>query len=132
MKNNILRISILFAFIIFFQVGNAVQAKNAGTEVKASFSNNTNNVVDELEDYVGRYRIERTDFEYATVTFENGKLYGKAEGQERVELVPQDQEGHFYVPSMDVTVRFIRDDDNEVSGVTIVTNEGTLRGEKVR
>lgn len=77
MTNNFLRISILFAFIIFFQVGNAVQAKNAGTEVKASFSNNTNNLVDELEDYVGRYRIERTDFEYATVTFENGKLYGR-------------------------------------------------------
>lgn len=132
MNTNNYKLIVLITMLASFQAVFAFPTHNTGFSSSELPPNFEINLADnDFEKYVGRYHIQDTDFQYATVTVEDGKLYGQPQGQERVELVPREQEGHFYIPSMDITVQFTRDDQDEVSGVTIVTNEGTLRGEKV-
>lgn len=84
------------------------------------------------EDYVGRYRIQGADFDYATVTLENERLYGQAENQPRRELLPDTDRNLFNVQGLEgVQIKFNRDEQKRVTGLEISTSQGSVSGEKV-
>lgn len=84
------------------------------------------------EDYVGRYRVQGANFDYATVTVENGRLYGQAENQPRRELVPGTDRNLFKVEGLEgVEIRFNRNEQRRVTGLEIMTSQGSVPGQRV-
>lgn len=130
MRKHFLHLSLLFSCLAAFQFGCAPQPAT-GTEAASTESPAGASVSAPYQDYVGRYRVENANFEYATITVEEGRLYGQAEGQERSELVPETTPDQFNIPALNVKVRFVRNAQDQVSGLNIIMDEGTLTGQKV-
>lgn len=131
MRKHFLHLSLLFSCLTAFQLGCAPQPAT-GSEASTTGSSEEASVSAPYQDYVGRYRVENADFEYATVTIEDGRLYGQAEGQERSELVPETTHDQFNVPALNVKVTFVRNAQDQVTGLNIITDEGTLTGQRVQ
>jgi hypothetical protein len=131
MRKHFLHLSLLFSCLAAFQFGCAPQPAT-GTEASTTGSPAGTSVSAPYQDYVGRYRVENADFEYATITIEEGRLYGQAEGQERNELVPETTADQFNVPALNVKVSFVRNAQDQVTGLNIITDEGSVTGQKVQ
>ena len=77
--------------------------------------------------YVGVYDV--TAQLIITVTVENGRLMGKPEGQEQLELRPE-KEDVFFVSDVEAEVRFNRNDKKEMTGMTILQRGQEMSGKK--
>jgi CubicO group peptidase (beta-lactamase class C family) len=80
-----------------------------------------------LKQYIGVFDVS-TEL-IITVTVENGKLMGKPEGQEQLELRPE-KEDVFFVSEVEAEVRFTRNDKKEVTGMTILQRGQEMSGKK--
>jgi CubicO group peptidase (beta-lactamase class C family) len=80
-----------------------------------------------LKQYIGVFDV--TAQLIITVTVEDGKLMGKPEGQEQLELRPE-KEDVFFVSEVEAEVRFTRNDKKEVTGLTILQRGQEMSGKK--
>lgn len=80
-----------------------------------------------LRQYVGVYDVSPELI--ITVTVEDGKLMGKPEGQEQLQLRPE-KEDAFFVKEVDAEVRFTRDDKKEVTAMTVLQRGREMTGKK--
>jgi len=80
-----------------------------------------------LKQYIGVYDV--TTELIITVTVEDGKLMGKPEGQDQLELRPE-KEDVFFVSEVEAEVRFTRNDKKEVTGITILQRGREMPGKK--
>jgi hypothetical protein len=136
MKKSVLYFPLFFAFLMLFQVSctprtprSVPMDEELGTTglpegVRAPMTA-------EYPDYAGRYRITGADFDHATISVQDGRLYGQVEGRDRVELMPGTDKDQFNVPSQNARVNFIRDAQNRVTGIQLMSDQGSVRGEKV-
>lgn len=85
----------------------------------------------DLQTYTGRYDIQSDQIGWAEVTVENNKLYGQSEGSPKAELVSEGTD-KFKVEGIDATVTFIRDNQQQVSGLVISYEGNEIKGEKVK
>jgi hypothetical protein len=122
MKNKIVivLVSLLLASINF-----QCARRTAGTAAAA-----TDEAATDLQQYVGTYRIDSDEISSATVTFEDGRLYGQADGQPKTELRPESGDT-FNVANMGAKVEFIRDSQQQVNGVKILYQGYEFVGQKV-
>lgn len=80
-----------------------------------------------LQDYVGKYE-PAPDFILA-ISLEEGKLYVKPTGQEKIELIPIGEE-EFKIQGMDAKLQFNRDDEGRVDALTLYQN-GEHKAKKI-
>ena len=64
------------------------------------------------------------------VTVADGRLYAQSTGQPRVELLP-DSRGDFHAAELDALLRFTRETDGKVSGVSLFQDGGVVHGRRL-
>jgi predicted alpha/beta superfamily hydrolase len=82
---------------------------------------------DLMRKYAGTYEIQ--DGPRVTITFEDGILYGQAEGTPRSELVPSAPD-RFYMEGEDVQVRFVLDAEDNAS-IVLQVGDRPMKGKKI-
>jgi CubicO group peptidase (beta-lactamase class C family) len=82
---------------------------------------------DVLKQYIGVYDLSPELI--ITVTVEDGKLMGKPEGQEQLELHPE-KEDVFFVSEVEAEVRFTRNEKKEVTTMTLLQRGREMTGKK--
>ena len=89
-----------------------------------------------LQEYVGAYNVTGTsDFSQAIITFENGKLYGRADVQpEAAPLTPTATPDVFsiYSPQGSLDITFLRDENKKVTALKFFLNGTEIRGQKAK
>ncbi|HZI53592.1 MAG TPA: serine hydrolase [Chitinophagaceae bacterium] len=80
-----------------------------------------------LKQYIGVYELSPELI--ITVRVENGKLMGKPEGQEELQLRPE-KEDSFFIPEVEADVKFNRDDKKEVISMSLLQRGRELTGKK--
>lgn len=83
--------------------------------------------VDILKQYVGVYELLPELI--ITVSVEDGKLIGKPEGQEALQLHPKKKD-LFFLKEIDAQIKFTRNDKNDVIAMTLVQNGKETTGKK--
>ncbi|MCU0355496.1 MAG: hypothetical protein MUD08_17420, partial [Cytophagales bacterium] len=82
---------------------------------------------------MGAYNVTGTsDFSQAIITFENGKLYGRADVQpDAAPLAPTATPDVFniYSPQGSLDITFLRDENKKVTGLKFFLNGTEIRGE---
>ena len=81
-----------------------------------------------FDDYVGEYEAP---IGVLVVTHEGDKLFGQPKGDNKEELVPQD-DGSFSVTNVNAKVRFVRDDKGKVVELVINLNDQEMKGKKIK
>lgn len=84
-----------------------------------------------FSDYEGRYRVENAQFEYLTIKDENDQLHWQISEDYKGVLQPGTVQDQFMVPTNNGKATFIRNNDNEVTGIRIEYNGSTYTGQKV-
>ena len=79
---------------------------------------------EELKQFVGKY--EMAPGAYATVTLENGKLYGQVRGRDQTELLPETTTKFFMIEGP--TVEFEKDSSGKVTALVF---DGNFRAKRV-
>jgi hypothetical protein len=82
---------------------------------------------DILKQYAGVYDLSPELI--ITVSVEDGKLMGKPEGQEQLQLRPE-KEDVFFVSEVEAEVRFTRNDKKEVTTMTLLQRGREMTGKK--
>jgi CubicO group peptidase (beta-lactamase class C family) len=82
---------------------------------------------DVLKQYVGVYDLNQQLIVH--ITFEDGKLMGKPEGQGTVQLRPEKTD-LFFIKEIEAQVKFNRNENNEVISLTLNQNGQELTGKK--
>jgi len=82
---------------------------------------------DILKQYIGVYELSPELI--ITISVENGKLIGKSEGQEALQLHPE-KEDVFFIKEIDAQVKFTRSENKEVSGMTLLQQGREMSGKK--
>lgn len=80
-----------------------------------------------LKQYTGIYEVSPELV--ITVTLENGKLIGKPEGQEALQLHAE-KEDQFFLKEVEAQIKFTRNEKKEVSGMTLLQNGKEKSGRK--
>lgn len=80
-----------------------------------------------LKQYSGVYDLSEKLI--ITISLENGKLIGKPEGQEALQLHPE-KEDHFFIKEIDARVTFTRNEKKEVTEMTLLQNGKEMSGKK--
>lgn len=80
--------------------------------------------------YAGKYKMQSDQVGTITVTVENNRVYGQAEGQPKTEIKPEGKDS-FDVPEFGAKVVFNRDSNQKVNGVTLFINGGEVSGDKI-
>ncbi|MBD2705484.1 hypothetical protein IC229_33040 [Spirosoma sp. BT702] len=105
-------------FVIYFLFINANHAKPSTQSAQDTTS---------LAVYVGTYKAD-SDNELKTIDIwlNEGKLYGAANGQQRLELRPTSTKDQLQIVGSTDVIVFLRDDKKQVSKVKIATPDGEL------
>ncbi len=82
---------------------------------------------DILKQYVGVYDLSPELI--ITIRVENGKLFGKPEGQEELQLRPE-KEDTFFVNEVEAEVRFSRNENKEITALTLLQRGKEMTGKK--
>jgi hypothetical protein len=82
---------------------------------------------DVLKQYIGVYDLSPQLI--ITVSFENGKLIGKPEGQEALQLHPE-KEDQFFLKGVEARINFYRDEKKEIVAMSILQNGKETKGNK--
>jgi hypothetical protein len=82
---------------------------------------------DKLNQYVGVYDLSPELI--ITIRVEDGKLLGKPEGQEELQLHPE-KEDSFFVKEVEAEVRFSRNEKKEVTAMTLLQRGREMTGKK--
>ena len=82
---------------------------------------------DVLKQYIGVYDLSPQLI--ITVSFENGKLIGKPEGQEALQLHPE-KEDQFFLKGVEAQINFYRNEKKEVVAMSILQNGKETKGNK--
>ncbi|QHT68427.1 DUF3471 domain-containing protein [Rhodocytophaga rosea] len=96
----------------------------------ASSSTSASTEAADLNVYAGKYKMQSDQVGMITITVENNKIYGEAEGQPKTEIKPEGRDS-FNVPDFNAKVIFSRDSNQKVSGLTLYINGGEVSGDKV-
>jgi hypothetical protein len=64
-----------------------------------------------------------------TISFDNGKLIGKPEGQEALQLYPEKKD-LFFIKEIDAQVKFTRNEKDEVVSMTLYQGDREMTGKK--
>ena len=81
-----------------------------------------------LDSYVGQYEAS---FGVLTISKEGDKLFGAPEGETKAELVPR-SETEFDVPSVDVKVKFVKDDTGKVTHMVLTGHGEEMQAKKIK
>lgn len=81
-----------------------------------------------FDDYVGEYQLEPFTL---VITHEGDKLFGQPPGDNKEELVPQD-DGSFLVTNVNAKVTFVRDDKGKVIELVANVNGQEMKGKKIK
>jgi CubicO group peptidase (beta-lactamase class C family) len=95
-----------------------VTAESAGEFDPASYD------PEDFDDFVGRYALDPSPSFILTFTRSRDTLYTQATGQERLRIVPT-SDSTFTLIGVEASVVFHRDDDGEVTGLTLRQNGET-------
>ncbi|MFC0774719.1 serine hydrolase [Terrimonas alba] len=82
---------------------------------------------DVLKQYIGVYDLSPQLI--ITVSFENGKLIGKPEGQEALQLHPE-KEDQFFLKGVEAQINFYRNEKKEIVAMSILQNGKETKGNK--
>lgn len=82
----------------------------------------------DLNQYVGKYKFEGLPFEYLTITLIDGKLHANT-GTEEGDLIPL-QEADTFDASGRAILKFRRDTDKKVNGMTLDADGSSFEGKK--
>lgn len=80
-----------------------------------------------LKQYAGVYDLSEKLI--ITISLENGKLIGKPEGQEALQLHPE-KEDHFFLKEIDARVTFTRNEKKEIIEMILLQNGKEMSGKK--
>jgi hypothetical protein len=87
-----------------------------------------------LQKYVGEYKFQYPETRQV-ISFENGKLMMLEPGFPKAELFAESETG-FFLKSADVQLRFVKDENGAVTGVTVYQGDSTLyemmEGQKIK
>ena len=64
-----------------------------------------------------------------TISLEDGKLIGKPEGQEALQLHPE-KEDQFFIKEIEAQVNFKRNEKKEINAMTLLQNGREMSGKK--
>ena len=81
-----------------------------------------------FDDFVGEYQLEPFTL---VITHEGDKLFGQPPGDNKEELVPQN-DGSFLVTNVDAKVTFVRDDKGKVIELLVNLNGQEMKGKKIK
>jgi len=81
-----------------------------------------------LEQYAGKYKLA-PDF-FITITVEDDRIFEQATGQSKFEIFPI-SETEFFLKIVDAKITFEKDEDGNVTGMTLFQNLRSLVGEKI-
>jgi hypothetical protein len=84
----------------------------------------------DLNSYAGKYQMQSDQVGVITVTVEDNKVYGQAEGQPKTEIKPEGRDS-FNVPDFGAKVIFKRDSNQKVNGLTLYINGSEVSGDKI-
>lgn len=79
--------------------------------------------------YVGEYELGPGFI--ITITKEDGKLMGKAQGQPKLELFPE-SETRFFLAVGNIQITFIRDEKGNTSGLILRQNDKDLKAKRIK
>jgi CubicO group peptidase (beta-lactamase class C family) len=80
-----------------------------------------------LKQYTGVYELSPKLV--ITVSLENGKLIGKPEGQEALQLHPE-KDDQFFLKEIDAQIKFTRNEKKEIIEMTLLQNGREMTGKK--
>jgi len=82
---------------------------------------------DVLKQYTGVYELSPELV--ITISLEDGKLIGKPEGQEALQLHPE-KEDQFFIKEIEAQVNFTRNEKKEINAMTLLQNGREMSGKK--
>ncbi|RDC61648.1 hypothetical protein [Adhaeribacter pallidiroseus] len=82
----------------------------------------------DLNQYIGKYKFEGLPFEYLTITLINGKLHANT-GAEEGDLIPLPEADTFDASGRAI-LKFKRDTDKKVNGMTLDADGSSFEGKK--
>jgi len=83
--------------------------------------------VDVLKQYTGVYELSPELV--ITISLEDGKLIGKPEGQEALQLHPE-KDDQFFIKEIEAQVNFKRNEKKEINAMTLLQNGRAMSGKK--
>lgn len=111
------------------QTSDAGQDQSQSTTTTTGTTSSSTEAVD-YNVYAGKYKMQSDQVGIITVTVEDNRLYGQAEGQPKTEIKPEGKDS-FNVPDFGARIVFNRDSSQKVNGVTLYINGGEVSGDKI-
>ena len=81
--------------------------------------------------YAGQYVLVLAPTVVFTITSEGGKLTAVVPGQPKIELTPS-SETDFFVPGVNAQLRFIKNNNGQVTGLVLNQNGRELEAKKIK
>lgn len=82
-----------------------------------------------LDEYVGIYEMSQELI--LTVTRDKEQMYGQVSGQDRFEIFPEAKD-RFFLKAADIQISFSRDEQGNVSGLTVHQGGRDIKGKKTK
>lgn len=83
---------------------------------------------DKLKQYIGKYELT-PDF-MISIFLENSRIYAQATGQDKAEIFPE-KEDLFFLKVVKAQIRFVRNNNKEITGMVLIQNGRELPGKKL-
>jgi len=110
------------------QASTSGQTESSTTSTSGTAASSASDV--DYNIYAGKYKMQNDQVGTITITVENNRVYGQAEGQPKTEIKPEGKDS-FDVPDFGAKVVFNRDSGQKVNGLTLYINGGEVSGDKI-
>lgn len=131
MKKQFSSLIVVILLTGFITVGCAKKKSYSSVSVAKDSEIPVDNARINFAEYEGKYKMQADDFDFVTVTMENGKLYGQASRLPKTELKYLRKDA-FNIERIDATVTFTRNSQQQIDGVRVIYNGKQVVGQKVK